>query len=189
MPLVASGTAHCELSLRDFILCRWKACTMHQYVLQNREKRFHARQSERGSCLTSAGLHVRSELHTWSQTQYTVGYSSFGTSSGTSSDLSPPAHAKLVISGLQPSHIPSLINSLSWSSLSHIARANGPPQAWLFFEFRNTHQSLLTLQHCQNEKSPVNIMTFMNRYCYGKTFTTWLILLIKVHKHRFSHHS
>ena len=100
-----------------------------------------------------------------------------------------PPHAKLVISGLQPSHIPSLINSLSWSSLSHIARANGPPQAWLFYEFRNTHQSLLTLQHCQNEKSPVNIMTFMNRYCYGKTFTTWLILLIKVHKHRFSHHS
>ena len=41
-----------------------------------------------------------------------------------------------------PAH---LTTSLSWSSLSHIARANGPPQAWLFYEFRNPYQVQVTL--------------------------------------------
>ena len=75
--------------------------------------------------------------------------------------------------------------SLSWSSLSNIAGANGPSNAWLFYEFRTPYRSTLTLKHGENKKSPVNMMTYMtciHRYCYCITFTTWLIQLIKVHK-------
>ena len=73
-----------------------------------------------------------------------------------------------------------LTTSLSWSSLSHIARANGPSKAWLFYEFRTPYLSMLTLQQVKMKKSPIYIMTYMtckHRYCYSITFTTWLIWL------------
>jgi hypothetical protein len=74
---------------------------------------------------------------------------------------------------------------LSKNNLSHIARANGPSKAWLFYEFRS---NLTALQKLKSPISIVTIMTYKHRYCYSIAFTTGLILLMKVHKYILPQH-
>ena len=174
--MLESDTAHCKLNLRLFILCRWKAYTIHQYDAAE-QRQYVPGPTVPPSVRLLRQLPDGPPCKVWSPHMITnTIYCYTAPPMGASFDLYPPAvllpcpcqllrrswfliksvlpSLQLEYSLIQRCSVTTLTTSLSWSSLPHIARANGPSKAWLFYEFRTPYLILLTLQHVKMKSKP-----------------------------------